>query len=896
MSERVEALLAEMTLEEKVSLLAGASMWYTVPVERLDIPAIKVTDGPNGARGDGELIGGVHAACFPVGIALAATWNTDLINQVGVALGEEARTKGAHFLLAPTVNIHRSPLNGRNFECFSEDPYLTARLAVAYITGLQSQNVGATIKHFVCNESEFERMTISSEVGERALRELYLPPFKAAVKEAGTWAVMSSYNKINGTYACDNTTLLTDILRGEWGFDGIVMSDWTGTKSTAESVNAGQDLEMPGPAVWRGEALVKAVEAGQVSEETITERARNMLHTIERVGAFENPEIPAEQGINNPAHQALIRRTGAEAAVLLKNENQTLPIDLNQVKSVALIGPNAKTARVMGAGSSQVNAHYVISPYDGIVNRVGDAALVGYALGCTNHKALPTLDMAALSGGAGFAISYYNSLDCSGDVVGEAVSKGEHFWMGEFVEGINPNKFSACLTTTFTAGDAGTYQFSLISAGLSRLFLDDALLTDNWTAQEPGEAFFGMGSKEVLAAVELTAGQTCDLRVEYARSDAMIGGLRVGCLPPIPADALDQAAQLAAASDVALVFVGLHGEWESEGFDRPDMELIGEQVTLIERVAAANPNTIVVLQTGSPITMPWLDKVPAVVQAWFPGQECGNAMADVLFGDVSPSGRLPQTFPLRLEDNPAFINYPGENGKVTYGEGIFVGYRYYEKKQIAPLFPFGYGLSYTTFAYDNLRLSASELDPADTLTVTVDITNTGDRAGQEVVQLYVRDSQSTLARPEKELKGFAKVALEPGETRPVSLTLGRDQLAYYDDLRQEWVAEAGEFEVLVGGSSHQMQAAATFTLTATVGFDGPEKAPPVVQLTLESPLADLLAHEGARAMLEQAMPGMLDNPQMSMAMGMSLKQIAGFAPEVFTDEVLAMLAGALANL
>jgi len=942
MKQRIEELLGLMTIEEKVSMLAGSAMWYTTPVERLGIPAIKVTDGPNGARGGGSFAGGLTSACFPVGVALAATWNTELVERVGQALGEEARTKGAHILLAPTVNIHRSPLAGRNFECYSEDPYLSARMAVAYVRGVQSQNVGTAIKHYVCNDSEFERNTISSEVGERALREIYLPPFKAAVQEARTWSVMASYNKVNGTYASENPYILTDILRKEWGFEGLVMSDWLGTRSTAASVNAGLDLEMPGPPVWRGEKLLRAFQAGEVDEATIDQSVRRLLGIIVKSGAFEDAADRPERAVDKPEHRALARQAAAEGMVLLKNDRNLLPLSTEQIKSLAIIGPNAKVARIMGGGSSHVNPHYAVTPFDGILNRVGDAVKVGFEVGCTNHKLLPLIPPAWLTpaaplapqswgerggqAGQGLAVEFFNNPDLAGEPVKTMLTEStELTWFGEFDPQVNAAAFSARLTGQLTVPQSGRYTFGLSSAGLSRLYVDGREVIDNWTEQQPGESFTGTASAELTFEMDLAAGQSCEVRVEYSKQTAVpFASLRLGCLLPIPQDAMARAAALAAASDVALVFVGLSDEWESEGFDRPDMEMVGEQVALIEKVAAANANTVAILNTGSPITMSWLDKVAAVVQAWYPGQECGNAVADVLFGDVNPCGRLPQTFPRRLEDNPAYINYPGENGRVHYGEGIFVGYRYYDKKKIEPLFPFGYGLSYTTFAYRNLRLSASEVAPSpverppspplaggaggvgvdadEGLQVSVDVQNTGPRAGQEVVQLYVRDLESSLMRPEKELKAFAKVSLQPGETRTVTLTLDRESLACYDDLARQWVAEAGEFEVLVGSSSRDIRASARFTLQATSRFGGPEKLAlsavegAGVRLGLDSTLQLLLANEGARAILSKHIPGLLDAPQLSMAMGFTLEQIAGFAPTVFTAEVMQAIADDLAQL
>ncbi|MEM7129160.1 MAG: glycoside hydrolase family 3 C-terminal domain-containing protein [Chloroflexota bacterium] len=885
----IEQLLEQLTLEEKASLLAGSAMWHTTPVERLNIPAIKVSDGPNGARGSGGFAGSTTAACFPCGISLAATWNVDIVHQIGAAIGEEAKTKGAHILLGPTANIHRSPLNGRNFECYSEDPFLSARMAVAYIRGLQSQHVGACIKHYVCNDSEFERNTIDSIVGERALREIYLPPFKAAVQEADTWGIMSAYNKVNGIYASENPYTLLDILRDEWGFEGIVMSDWFGTKSTAASVNGGQDLEMPGPPAWRGGKLLAAAQAGEAKEEAITDSARRMLYTIQRAGAFEDPTDSPEQAIDNPAHRMLIRQAAAEGIVLLKNEGEILPIDPAKSETVAVIGPNARTAQIMGGGSAQVNTHYRVSPYESLLAKVGEEMEVAYAIGTTNHKSLPVLEAAWLAtqgGQGGFAGEYYDNLDLAGSpVFQEAIQSSERMWFGEFSPDVDINSFSARFTGTITAPESGRYTFSLISVGLTRLLLDGQQVIDNWDEQQPGDFFFGMGSAEVTYEVDLQAGQEVELVIEYSKSGTMpLSIFRVGCLPPMVEDTIGEAVALAAQSDIALVYVGHSGEWETEGHDRPDMELVCEQNDLVEAVAAVNPNTVVILNTGAPITMPWIDKVAAVLQAWFPGQECGNAITDVLFGDVTPSGKLPQTFPKRLEDNPAFINYPGENGKVTYGEGLFVGYRYYEKKLIEPLFPFGFGLSYTTFEYSNLQLSTTKIPPDEILTVSIDVTNSGNVTGKEIVQLYIADPLSSLVRPEKELKAFAKVTLEPGETQTATMTIDKAALAYFDDLEMSWIAEAGTFEVRVGASSQDIRATASFELQESASFDGPEKEP--IALSIESTMKDLLAHEEAKAVLSEHLPDFMDAPQLGMMMGFTLLQLQGMAADLLTDEVL----------
>jgi beta-glucosidase len=882
---QIAVWMADLTLAEKVSLLAGESMWTTVSIERLGIPAMKVSDGPNGARGAGGFVGGkVTSACFPVGIALASTWNPALVEQVGQAIGEEAQTKNAQMVLAPTVNIHRSPLNGRNFECYSEDPYLSARMAMAYIQGLQSRNVGGTVKHYVCNDSEFERNSISSEVGERALREIYLPPFQAAVQEAHTWGLMSAYNQVNGVFAAENPALLIDILKDEWGFDGIVMSDWFGTKSTAAAVNNGLDLEMPGPAQWRGEKLRQAVQAGEVDMDALDEAVRRMLRVILRSGVKPHEVEAEEMAVNRPDHQAIARQAAAEGIVLLKNQADVLPLDLEAIHTIAVIGPNAKTAQIMGGGSAQVNAHYAISPYAGLVARVGEAAHIGYELGCTNHKVLGRVAPDRLGDGQ-WTLAYYDNPDLAGEAVHqETTASSEQVWLGYVAPGIDPHNFSARLTGQFVPQQSGIHTFGLTSAGLTRLLVDGAELIDNWTQQTPGDAFFGAASAEVLAQIEMTAGQTYDLCMEYSsQGAAMLAAARLGHLVPVPKDSLQRAAKLAAESDVALVFVGHNGDWDTEGHDRADLELVGDQVTLIEAVAAANPRTIVVLQTGAPVVMPWLDQVAGVLQAWYPGQECGNAIADVLVGDVNPSGRLSQTFPMRLEDNPAYINYPGENDRVHYGEGIFVGYRYYEKKKIAPLFPFGFGLSYTTFEYGRLNLSASAITPDEQLVVRLAVTNSGTRAGQEVVQLYVRDVKARLSRPEKELKAFVKVGLAAGETQTVTLTLDKQALAYWDDHQHAWVAEAGEFEVLVGSSSDDIRATGQFTLSDTAIFGGPPRTRPA--LSLNSLVREILADPQALAVVDRHVPGFSQHPPSGMVLGFSLTQIASMRPTQFTETV-----------
>ena len=806
----LDTLLDQLTLEEQISLLAGADFWRTVPIERLNIPALKVSDGPAGVRGGGALVGGTPTAAFPVGIVLGASWNVELLREVGVALAREAHDKGAGVLLAPTINLFRSTLNGRNFESYAEDPYLTGQLAAAYVRGLQSAGVAATVKHFVGNESEYQRNSISSDIPERALRELYLRPFEMVVKDAQPWAVMSSYNKVNGTYVSENPRLLTQILRGEWGFDGLIMSDWGGTYSSGESLRAGLDLEMPGPSRART-GLLEEARSDPATRQAVRESVGRLLRLIARTGTFAQPRDvsnAAEKGEEHEDTRALIRRAGAEGAVLLKNEGGLLPLPAGA--SVAVIGPNAAQGRVMGGGSAQMQAHRQVSPLEGLRAALG-AERVSEALGCRNDRFLPTLDLP-------LQVDY---LGPDGQVIASEARQGsEVMWMS-FPEGVDGDDFHARLSLTLDIPADGEYELSLYSAGLSRLTLDGEEMIDNWTNWQPGSTYFAFGSDEVRAARPLKAGAHRAV-VEFAPrsvpgSVAPFSAVRLGFQTPLPESSVADAAELAAQADYAVVCVGTNGEWETEGVDRAGLDLPGRQNELVAAVRAANPRTIVLLQTGGPVLMPWLGAVPAVLQGWFPGQEAGHALADVLTGQADPGGRLPQTFPARLSDDPTHpetpdLQYPGEDGHVAYTEGLFIGYRHVDRADLSPLFPFGFGLSYTTFEFSDAKLSAAEIEPGDSLEVSLTVRNTGERAGQTVVQLYVRDPESKLERPDQELKGFAKVTLEPGEARMLTLPLDMRSLAYFDDTRRAWVADAGDFEVCLGHSSAGLPIKLTFRL------------------------------------------------------------------------------------
>ena len=886
----IELLISQLTLEEKISLLAGADMWHTVPVERLDIPVLKVTDGPNGARGTEETMG-TTSVCFPSGIALAATWNTDLVERVGQALGDETKAKGAHILLGPTVNIHRTPLSGRNFEFYSEDPYLSGRMATAYILGLQSRGVGACIKHFVCNESEFERQTISSVVSERPLREIYLKPFEMALRDANPWSLMPSYNKVNGIYASENAHLLKDILKCEWKFDGLVISDWFGTYGPG-IVGNGLDLEMPGPARWMGEAALEAVRSGQVSEVVIDDSVRRLLRTMLRAGVFDQPGLRPEQAIDLPEHRQLVRAAAGEAIVLLKNTNSVLPLATHRIKSIAVIGANAQQPAINGGGSAAVTPHYAIKPIDAIARRAGESIKVEFELGCPLHKMMPLLNKSKLTtddGRSGFAVDLFDNIELVGEPADHLfLDRMSIDFTNRLLPKVNRQRFSARLSANFTPDKTGCYTFGLEGSGHHRLLVNGVELIDCWTDRP---AFTPAWTRaEKIATIDLNAGEVYRLTVEYgSETVAPWRRLRVGCLPPLAPTLLADAVALAARSDVAIVFAGTTNEWESEGNDRPDLELPGAQTALIEQVSAVNPNTIIVLNTGSPISMPWLDKVAAVLQGWFAGQEAGNAIADVLFGDVNPSGKLPQTFPMRLQDNPTYTNYPGENGEVYYGEGLFVGYRYYDKKDIAPLFPFGYGLSYTTFAYSQLAFNAAQYSAHDEINISLDVQNTGSCAGQEVVQLYLHDVHSSLVRPDKELKAFKKVMLRPGETRTVTFTLDRAALSFYDPGQKQWLAEPGEFEVLIGSSSRDIRLSGKFNLTQGTDVSISHAGRLHVGLPLKIILDDL----AGRTILEQHLGELLRHPQTVMMTGFSLEHIASSMPQYVTSQMLKQVNEAL---
>ncbi len=673
MQRNIKEIISKMTLEEKAGLCSGLDFWHTKDVERLGIPSVLMTDGPHGLRKLAtnalDLDTSIPATCFPSGAALACSWDRNLLEKVGTALGQECLKEQVSILLGPAANIKRSPLCGRNFEYFSEDPYLSSEIAAAHIKGVQSQGVGTSLKHYAANNQETRRVLTDAVIDERTLREIYLASFEGAVRQSQPWTVMCAYNKINGTYCSENKYVLTDILKEEWSHDGIVMSDWGAVNERADGLYAGLELEMPGSGGEGDKKIIKAVKSGELAESVLDSAVERLLRIIFK--AADN--LKTDFRCDMQEHHSLARKVAGECSVLLKNEENILP--LPKTSRIAVIGAFAKTPRYQGGGSSHVNPVKIDNAYDEMVRSAGPDAAILYA--------------------AGYKID-----------------------------------------------------------GGKKLF-------DN-------KPFNSVSDVPDMALIQ-------------------------------------EAVEVAAKADTAVIFAGLPDAYESEFFDRRHIRLPEGHNKLIEAIAKVQKNTVVVLSNGSPIEMPWIGQVKAVLEMYLGGQASGGAAADILFGDVNPSGRLAETFPKKLSDNPSYLNFPGDKSKVEYREGIFVGYRYYDAAEVEPLFPFGHGLSYTSFEYTGISVDKEAINEDDELQVNVTVKNTGSVAGREVVQLYVSDTESEVLRPRKELKGFEKVELMPGEEKTVSFRLGKRAFAYYSAEKKDWIVEEGEFRILAGSSSRDIR-------------------------------------------------------------------------------------------
>ncbi len=794
---RIESLLTQMTLEEKIHLLSGDTSDFNAQgLPRLDIPSIRMSDGPAGVRTG-------RATAFPSPINLGASWDVSLASRYGDALAAETLAKGRTCILGPCVGIHRFPLNGRNFESFGEDPWLSSRIGVDVIRGVQARGVIATVKHFAVNDQEWERREVNALVDERTLREIHLPAFEAAVTEAGVWAVMTSYNRINGPHASQCAPLLQGILKGDWGFTGIVMSDWESTYTAVGAANAGLDLEMPS-ALWFGDSLLSAVRGGRVPEAVIDDKIRRHLRVRLAAGLFERPAPPEDERIvRSEAHRALAQEIAAKSIVLLKNDG-ILPLAPERLRRVALIGPAMKHARTGGGGSSLVLPWRTVSPLEGIgallAGRVEYVFEEGVSMDLYRPAAIPAECFVLPDGSApGLRAEYFDNAECTGEPVCAEVEPRVFF---ELIGGtpdprLNKDLFSIRWTGRFTPPVTHDYELALCSDDGSRLWLDGQLVIDHWGAHS-------LATK--TATIRLEGGRAYDLRVEFCElgGDAtMILGWRAPDDRSVP-PTIAAAAAAARSADVAIVAVGQASFTEGEGVDVADFRLPGGQDELVQAVAAANPNTVVIVYGGVPQLLEhWIGGVRAVFAAFYPGQEGGGAMADLLFGRMSPSGRLPFSYIQHREQSPAFADYRNPDLKSRYTEGVFVGYRYLDQNGILPLFPFGHGLTYTTFRYADLRLTGGA---DDTCTTTVAVTNTGMVAAEEVVQLYVAPPASTpVARPPQELKAFAKVSLAPGETRIVTLPLGSRAFQYFDPTTRAWEVAPGTYEIRVGASSRDIR-------------------------------------------------------------------------------------------
>ena len=749
----IKALVSQMTLEEKAGLCSGLDFWHTKPVERLGVPSVMVSDGPHGLRKQDEkadhlgVNDSIKAVCMPAACATASSFDRDLMGRMGQAIGDSCQHEKLGVVLGPAVNIKRSPLCGRNFEYFSEDPYLAGEMSAAYINGVQSKNVGTSIKHFAANSQEHRRMSSSSNADERTLREIYFPAFEISVRKAQPWTVMCSYNRVNGVYASENPWLLTDVLRKEWGFKGYVMSDWGAVSDRVAGVAAGLDLEMPSSSGINDRKIVAAVKSGELDEKIVDQACERILEINYRYLDNARPETPWDQ----EADHQLSARIAEECMVLLKNDG-ILP--LNKTDEVAFIGEFAAKPRFQGGGSSHINAFRTTS---------------------------------AVEAAQGLPVTYVQGYSAARD----------------------------------------------------------------------------MATDEMIA----------------------------------------EAVQAAKAAKVAVVFAGLPDAYESEGYDRTHMAMPACQNRLIEAVAGANPNTVVVLHNGSPVEMPWLGKVKAVLEAYLGGQAVGIATVRLLYGDANPCGHLAETFPVKLSDNPSYLYYGGEGDEADYREGVFVGYRYYDKKEMPVLFPFGFGLSYTTFACSNLRLSGAKITDQETLTAAVTVTNTGSRAGKTVVQLYVGDRESTVLRPIRELKGFEKVELQPGESRDVTFTLDKRAFAYWNAAIHDWHVETGAFTIEVGQSSRDIEVSGEVTVESTVALPRHYTADSIFMDVMADPkakeaLGPMLASI-QKAFAPSADAGDAAQEAISADMGlammryMPLRGLVSFSPDKVTDDTLKQLLDAL---
>ena len=799
--KRVDALLVKMNLEEKLTLIGGINDFYIQALPRLGLPALRMSDGPLGVHDYGP------TTAYPAGIALAASWDVDLARRVGEMMGKDARARGVHFILAPGMNIYRAPMNGRNFEYLGEDPYLASRLAVSLIEGMQSQGVIATAKHFAVNNQEYGRMDHSSDVDERTLREIYLPAFEAAVKEAKVGALMDAYNLVNGVYMFENHFLNNVIAKKEWGFDGIIMSDWGATHDGKAAANGGLDLEMPSALFMNRQTLLPAIQSGEIPITTIDDKVRRILRKAIQFGFSDREQTDRTIPLYSQQGRQLALEEASSGMVLLKNENGILPLEKNRIKTLAVLGPNAYPAVIGGGGSSLTKPFNSVSYLEGISNYLGKSVRVDYVIEDLQLDEIVknTQFVASPAGPQGLKGEYFNndSLEGAPALIRTDERIGFRWAEGSYVDGGPIDHFSVRWSGYFIPRTDDDYKFFISADDGVRLYVNDQRVIDDW--QRHGETL------DTYSA-HLEQGKPYKILLEYFENVGTATA-RFGIAPATRS--LGASTKAAAAkADAVILCMGFDPSSEGEGFDRT-FRLPGGQDAFIQQVAAINKNVIVVLTAGGNVDMTrWIDSVPGLIHAWYPGQEGGTALAQILFGEINPSGKLPASFERRWENNAAFDSYYPKKAdkRIEYKEGVFLGYRYFDRSKVQPLFPFGYGLSYTTFQYSGLSISPSSADLSAPVNVSFNIKNNGSREGAEIAEIYVGDSHASIPRPVKELKGFAKVNLRPGESRRVSLKLDRRAFSYFDVNKHDWAAEPGDFTIFVGGSSAKIELHGKFSL------------------------------------------------------------------------------------
>lgn len=804
----VDAALTALGLDDKARLLAGQDMWSLPALPAVGLGSLVMSDGPIGVRGVAWSADDPSVA-LPSPTALAATWDPALARRAGRLLAQEAHRKGVHVLLAPTVNLHRSPLGGRHFETYSEDPYLTGEIGTGYVLGVQDGGVGTTVKHFVANDAETDRFTVDNIVAPRTLREIYLAPFERIVKNAHPWGIMAAYNRVNGSTMTEHRYLQNAVLRGEWGFDGYIVSDWLAARSTVGAADGGLDVAMPGPKTVYGKALADAVRAGEVEESVVDGAVRNVLRLAARVGILDGaPPVVAEAARPEALDgEALAREIARRSFVLVRNERAALPIDPAAVRKVAVSGALARDARVLGGGSAQVFPHHIVSPLDGLIAALPEG-VVDYRVGAD-----PNTELTPAEKGFEFRAVCY---DEAGTVIGTAPLRGGTVqWIGDDLpEGVTRATLHTVeITGTFVPRDSGEHVFGTRGTGALTLTVAGETLYDEihrvTGSADPGEAFFGNPLER--GRITLTAGEPVEVSLrqvpETLGDDQPVLGVSFSLchLGPRrdPQELIAEAVEAARAADTAIVVVGTTERVESEGFDRTDLKLPGHQDDLVRAVAAANPDTVVIVNSGSPVELPWRDEVAAVLLGWFPGQEAGHALADVLLGADEPGGRLPTTWPAALADVPVSNTAPTD-GELHYDEGVFVGYRAWEKAGTAPAYPFGHGLGYTTWEYESLETGPDR--------ATVRVRNTGTRPGAETVQIYLAPQDDTADRPARRLAGFARVEAAPGESAEAVIVLDRRAYEIWDEEAYGWVLVPGTYEVQAAHSLGDVRRTATLDI------------------------------------------------------------------------------------